>query len=58
MLGFVPTDTQSVVVPNLDSAGVLNEKGPWRAQTHHRKKKSTQNLKVKGNESMTIETSA
>lgn len=58
MLGFVPTDTQSVVVPNLDRAGVLNEKRPWRVQTHHRKEKSTQNLKVKGNESMTIETSA
>lgn len=43
MLGLVPTDIQSVVVPNLDPAGVLNEKGPWRAQTHQRKK----NLKLK-----------
>lgn len=40
MLGLVPTDIQSVVVPNLDPAGVLNEKGPWRAQTHQRKKKT------------------
>lgn len=47
MLGLVPTDIQSVVVPNLDPAGVLNEKGPWRAQTHQRKKNKTVYSKLK-----------